>query len=43
MSLSYPTKIEVLQRIHGNPEYNVDYVTRKIVGNLSLNGNAPSE
>ena len=40
---AYPTKLELLKKIHGNPSYYAGYVTRKVVGNLSLNGTAPSE
>ena len=32
------TKLELLNKIYGNPIYYAGYVTRKIVGNLSRNG-----
>ena len=41
--LPYPHKLELLQAIHSDPEYYSGYVTRKIIGNLSLNGSAPAE
>ena len=43
LGYSYPSKIEVLDKIHDNPEYYAGYVTRNILGNLSLNGSTPAE
>ena len=40
---AYPLKLELLQNIYNDPDYYAGYITRKIVGNLSLNGTAPSE
>ena len=36
-------KLKKLQDIHENSEYYAGYVTRKIIGNLSINGTVPSE
>ena len=36
-------KLELLQEIHGNPEYYSGYVTREVIGNLNLNGTAHAE
>ena len=40
---AHPLKLELLQGIYTNPNYYAGYVTRGIVGNLSLNGTAPAE
>ena len=37
-----PSKLELLNKIHSNPNYYAGYVTRKIVGNLSCNGSTPA-
>ena len=36
-------KLELLQKIYGNPEYYAEYVTSSIIGNLSINGTVSSE
>ena len=41
--VEHPLKLELLQKIYTNPEYYAGYVTRKIVGNLSLNGTVSAE
>ena len=41
--LAHPLKLEILQDIHSQPEYYAGYVTRNVVGNLSLNGTAHAE
>ena len=41
--IGHPVRLDLLRKIHADPDYYAGYVTRKIVGNLSLNGTAPSE
>ena len=41
--VAHPLKLELLEKIYSNPEYYAGYVTRRVIGNLSLNGTAPAE
>ena len=41
--IGHPHKLELLQKIYNNLEYYGGYVTRRIIGNLSLNGSTPAE
>ena len=41
--IGHPHKLELLQKIYNNPGYYGGYVTRRIIGNLSLNGSTPTE
>ena len=41
--IGHPVRLDLLRKIHADPDYYAGYVTRKIVGNLSCNGTAPSE
>ena len=40
---AHPLKLELLEKIHSDPQYYAGYVTREIVGNLHINGTAPAE
>jgi len=39
----HPLKLELLNKIHSNPDYYAGYVTRDIIGNLGLNGTSHAE
>ena len=41
--LPFPRKLSLLQNIYNNPTYYSGYVTRKIIGNLNLNGTVFAE